>query len=102
MPGVWDGVSLILVLILLVRKAHEYYINDQMVREGNRVKHELEESRRCYMKCKVTLEETLPSLKDMVDKFDGGSSSPKIKSEWFDLQKASRGLFIFDAILLSY
>ena len=94
MPGVWEGGSLILVLILLVRKAQEYYIIDQMVREGNRVKHELEESRHCYMKCKVTLEETLPSLKEMVDKFDGGSSSPKIKSEWFDLQKAPRGLFL--------
>ena len=72
---------MILVLILLVRKAQEYYIIDQIVREGNRVKRELEESRHCYMKCKVTLEETLPSLKEMVDKFDGGSSSPKIKSE---------------------
>ena len=62
-------------------------------REGKQVKRELEESRCRYMKCKITLEETLPSLKEMVDKFDGGSSSPKIKSEWLDLQKAPRGLF---------
>ena len=92
MPGVWDGVSLILVLILLVRKAQECYIIDQMVREGNRVQRELEESRRCYMKCKAILDDTLPSLKEMVEKFDGGSSSPKIKSKWFDLQKTPRGL----------
>ena len=92
-PGVWEGGSLILVLIFLVRKAQEHYIIYQMLREGNQVKRELEESRCRYMKCKITLEETLPSLKEMVDKFDGGSSSPKIKSEWLDLQKAPRGLF---------
>ena len=93
MPGVWEGGSLILVLIFLVRKAQEYYIIYQMLREGKQVKRELEESRCRYMKCKITLEETLPSLKEMVDKFDGGSSSPKVKSEWLDLQKAPRGLF---------
>ena len=91
MPGVWEDGSLILMLIFLVRKAQEYYIIDQMLREANRVKRELEESRCLYMKCKITLEETLPSLKEMVDKFYGGSSSPKIKGEWFDLQKAPRG-----------
>lgn len=91
MPGVWEYGSLILMLIFLVRKAQEHYIIDQMLREANRVKRELEESRCRYMKSKITLEETFPSLKEMVDKFYGGSSSPKIKSEWFDLQKAPRG-----------
>ena len=53
MPGVWEGGSLILVLIFLVRKAQEHYIINQMLREGKQVKRELEESRCRYMNAKL-------------------------------------------------
>lgn len=82
MSEVWKGGPLILLSIFLMRKVYVCYKNAaQMLHEGSRVKRELEESMRCYMRCKVTLEETLPSFKEFVDKCYGGRSLKKVKSE---------------------
>ncbi|PFX23507.1 uncharacterized protein LOC111332882 [Stylophora pistillata] len=82
MSEIWKFCPFILFSIFFMRKVYVYYNNAaQIVREGKRIKRELEESRRCYMKSKVTLEETLPSLKEVVDRYDGGCFLKKIKSE---------------------
>lgn len=67
--------------MLLVFLMHQGRVAFQMMQTGNRVKRELEESKCRYKKSKVTLKNTLSLLKEVVDKYDGGSFSKKIKSE---------------------
>ena len=85
------GVSLVCLLVVVgltvafcKHKAQGFVSYSQLAFECEQVKRDLAESKRSYMKCKVTIEETLPSSKRVVDKYKDVSPDnylKKLKSE---------------------
>ena len=85
------GVSLVFLLVVVgltvvfcKHNAQTFLSFSQLTFECEEVKRELAESKRSYMKCKVTIEETLPSSKRVVDKYKDVSPDnylKKLKSE---------------------
>ena len=80
------GVSLVCLLVVVgltvafcKHKAQAVLSYSQLAFECEQVKRDLAESKRSYMKCKVTIEETLPSSKRVVDKYKAVSPDNYLK-----------------------